>query len=604
MNRTQLSVALSLACVTLTAGPVAAQAPSQFAQVPVEFQGDWVAAQATCDAPVRFRVEVTKLTLVNGADSQSFGGVEMAGPGYWGPDYKGIEAVAFAEFNGDQPVIATFNLNEKKGVAQVGFAQVTPRAPPNSPSAALNARTQKLNLTKRFPLHQVPLKKCPARAASAQTANQPATQSAASAAARPAGAASSAAQPRAQAASICGGQPSCDEVPGFAAVITDFRTSVYDQSTRVVSATIRFENKGTRPLLLGYVANAGVAIDEQGNRYTIGSAANVRGIAPIAGGEFDPKFSVQPGQAADTRFEFSWRWNGRDIIGRRAWDLELTVREVNEVAPGQYRFGQEHVLEFKGLSPAAMTSAAPAGGAIATVPGGTAPTGAASAAAASTGAAPATPTPIARPAQIPSNEPDACEGKATCSDAGPFVAEIVNVTTTRFNAARPWHTVALNVRFRNKTTEPITLGYVAGSGVLIDDLGNRYAPSTAPDDAKGIGRVQANRADPQFVLRPGETRAATFGLARVMRGTPNAAVIGSSYTFDVSIAQLEVLYNGQQVRTVREHSMTFPGFAVSGPGAASTAAAPSGASAGAPTADEIKKAGEAIRNIFRGRGQK
>ena len=133
----------------------------------------------------------------------------------------------------------------------------------------------------------------------------------------------------------------------------------------------------------------------------------------------------------------------------------------------------------------------------------------------------------------------------------------------------------------------------------IDELGNRYAPSAAPDDAKGIGRVQANRADPQFVLRPGETRAATFGQARVMRGTPNAAVIGSSYTFDISIAQLEVLYNGQQVRTVREHSMTFPNFTP----AASGAAAAAGAPAGGPDAEDIKKAGEAIRNIFRGRGK-
>ena len=39
-------------------------------------------------------------------------------------------------------------------------------------------------------------------------------------------------------------------------------------------------------------------------------------------------------------------------------------------------------------------------------------------------------------------------------------------------------------------------------------------------------------------------------------------MIGSSYTFDVSIAQLEVIYNGQQVRTVREHTMTFPNFAL------------------------------------------
>jgi hypothetical protein len=155
MNRTLRSVACGLVYLVLSPAPAAAQ-------VPVEFQGDWVAAQSACDAPVRFRVEAAKLTLLNGADSQSFGDVEMAGPAYWGPDYKGgIEAVAFAEFSGDQPVIATFNASGKKGVAQLEFGQPTPG--PGPALAALNARYQKLNLVKRFPINKVPLKKCPAR---------------------------------------------------------------------------------------------------------------------------------------------------------------------------------------------------------------------------------------------------------------------------------------------------------------------------------------------------------------------------------------------------------------------------------------------------------
>jgi hypothetical protein len=46
--------------------------------------------------------------------------------------------------------------------------------------------------------------------------------------------------------------------------------------------------------------------------------------------------------------------------------------------------------------------------------------------------------------------------------------------------------------------------------------------------------------------------------------TGNTLVIGSKYSFDVSIAHLEVLYNGQQVRTVREHSLTFADFGLGG----------------------------------------
>jgi hypothetical protein len=400
--------------------------------------------------------------------------------------------------------------------------------------------------------------------------------------------------------SVCPAGRLCDEVPSFAAAITDFKASQYDQSTKAVSATVRFVNKTNRPLILGYVRNASVAINEAGNRYTIEQPANVRGIAEIAGGQFDPKFTVQPGQAADARFEFWWRWDGRAIIGQRAWDIDLTIREVNEIAPGQYRFGQEHALQFKGVSVGNMTSAAPAGGSLATVSGAAAPSSAPAAT-----PAPASP---AAPAQVQANLPDACAGRIRCFDAGPFSAEILTATATREQGSRPWHTVSMNMRFTNKSNAPIILAYVVPSGVLIDDLGNRYTPAGTPNDAKGIGKVQARSADPQFVLRPGESRQATLGQVRVMRGTPTATVIGSSYTFNVSIAELEVIYNGQQVRTVREHTMTFPSFALTG-GAGATAAAPAGngaapAAGTAETAENIKKAGEAIRGLFGNKGKK
>jgi len=395
---------------------------------------------------------------------------------------------------------------------------------------------------------------CPAPVTPALIARAKGAPAAAAQNARGAAPAPAAARPP----SLCApNQPGCDDVGGFAARVTDFRTSQYNQNTKVVSATIRFVNKTTRPLILGYVRNSAIAINEAGNRYAASSPDNVRGMSEIAGAQFDPKFTVQPGQASDTRVEMAWRWDGREIIGQRTWNMDMTVREVSEVAPGQYRFGQEHALQFKALVPGGAGVATPAGGALSQVPAGGAPAPAAS-------ATPAAATPAAAPAQVAANLPDACGGKAGCYDAGPFVAEIVNTVATREQAARPWHTVRLNLRFRNKTNEPVILGYMSGTAVLIDDLGNRYAPSTAPEDAKGIGKVAARSADPQFALRPGEARNATFGQARVMRGTPNAAIVGTKYTFDISIAQLEVLSNGQQIRTVREHSLSFPSFTVGG----------------------------------------
>ncbi|MES1260206.1 MAG: hypothetical protein ABUS49_00620, partial [Acidobacteriota bacterium] len=253
----------------------------------------------------------------------------------------------------------------------------------------------------------------------------------------------------APATSACSGKRYCDEVNSFAAIVTDFRPSTYDTSTRLVSATVRFLNKTDRPLILGYVRNSGVAVDEQGNRYVLASPQNVRGIAEITGGrDFDPKFIVQPNQTADARFEFSWKWNGRDVIGQLAWDVDLTVREVNEVAPGQYRFGQEHALQFKALPGRNATSAVPA------------------------------PAPVAPPQGTPAGpppppEPDACSGRSRCYDAGPFVAEIVQGSLTREGNFAD-RVVRLNVRFRNKTNEPLVLAYVARTSVLSDNFGKRF----------------------------------------------------------------------------------------------------------------------------------
>ena len=149
------------ACLALFAVTIVPGIPIAVAQntVPAQFHGTWVAGNATCDSPVRVQVAALVLTLVNGNDSAALGGIEMAGPGYFPPGYRGIEAVLFTEFSGHQPAVMTFNAGEKKGVAQMAFASMTPRKG-NAQLDALNARIAKLNLAKRFPINNVPLKKC------------------------------------------------------------------------------------------------------------------------------------------------------------------------------------------------------------------------------------------------------------------------------------------------------------------------------------------------------------------------------------------------------------------------------------------------------------
>ncbi|MFN8009572.1 MAG: hypothetical protein U0V70_21570 [Terriglobia bacterium] len=132
-------------------------APPSSDVVPAQFFGDYVPATGTCDSPVRFQVEGTKVTLINGKDSATFG--DLAIPtSYFGPDYSGISTVLVPEINGnDPPFNVYFNYNEKKGVTWVDI--YTPG--PASPHAVLAAmQTAHKKLAERFPLNQMPLKKC------------------------------------------------------------------------------------------------------------------------------------------------------------------------------------------------------------------------------------------------------------------------------------------------------------------------------------------------------------------------------------------------------------------------------------------------------------
>jgi hypothetical protein len=156
------STKLIFACAAALTGFVAPPATAQSGPVPAEWQGTWVPVKAACDSPARVVITADRLTLMNGNDKQAIGGIEMAGPGYWGPDYRGIEAVLITEFDGQQPVVAVFNAGEKKGIAQVSFAPVQPGGAGNALLTAYNKRITELNLAKRFPLHEVSLKKCAA----------------------------------------------------------------------------------------------------------------------------------------------------------------------------------------------------------------------------------------------------------------------------------------------------------------------------------------------------------------------------------------------------------------------------------------------------------
>lgn len=332
------------------------------------------------------------------------------------------------------------------------------------------------------------------------------------------------------AAPACAGKPSCLENPSFAVSVSDFRTSVSGRY-RVATATLRFSNRLPKPLILGYVNGSGVVTDDQGNRYTIG-ANGVRGIGVVGGSTVDGKFALEPGEESEARFEFVWE-PGRAVIGTR-FDMDLAVREIDTIPGNQYRLGKERVLHF--TSPGAQVAAA----------GATSPPGATPAPApiAATTAAAATPI-----------EADPCKDLPHCVAAGQFIVQVVGVTPQGGPRDRH-HQLALQLRFRNVSAQPVVLGYQATTSVATDNLGNRYIwgrPGTHDTSASGIGTVTARAAEASFALAPGQSREATF---RTIRYNSLGKPLGMAWVYDVVVTQLEILPS-QQVRALRDHSLHF-----------------------------------------------
>jgi hypothetical protein len=149
---------------------------------------------------------------------------------------------------------------------------------------------------------------------------------------------------------------------------------------------------------------------------------------------------------------------------------------------------------------------------------------------------------------------DACAGKRSCDSTKLFSAEIVQLTGSVIGGRH--HLVRMNIRFHNLTNHPITLAYVTGSSMSVDNLGNTYGwgrPSTHDVSTQGIGIVEGRKADTQFQLDPGESREAVFS---VIRYNSARSQLGTSFNYNTTIAELQK--QGTAVNVVKQYSLRFP----------------------------------------------
>jgi hypothetical protein len=343
--------------------------------------------------------------------------------------------------------------------------------------------------------------------------------------------------------------------------MVDFRASLA-AARKVLTATLRFENKTNRPVILGYVPGSGLATDERGNRYATVDT-DVRGIGLVSR-TVDAKFVLQPGQRSDARFTFIWD-AGRTAYGT-AFDAEIVVREIVDQGNNQVTLGAEYPLRLTGLVDGARAGAAPAPAASP-----------ASSAAPAPGATPTVPA-------APATSVDRCAGSTRpCFDSGAFTATVTGFAGSVIGNRH--HQVRINVEIRNNTDQPLVLAYKQGTNTGIDNLGNRYGygrPGTADNSVEGIGMMVPGRTvNASFQLAPRAARSAVFSVIRYESGPKPA---GTTWAFDTVIAELRPLPNGTQTELVRDHSVHLVDLRVGG--------------GVAPGANTIKDTADKIRGIF------
>lgn len=183
---------------------------------------------------------------------------------------------------------------------------------------------------------------------------------------------------------------------------------------------------------------------------------------------------------------------------------------------------------------------------------------------------------------------DPCEGLQRCASGGPFIAQVLSLIPQGGPQDRH-HSLKMQVRLRNISTQPIVLGYKSGSNSATDNLGNAYVygrPGTHDTSFSGIGLVTGRQADPSFVLQPGEARNATFSVIRFNSGGKE---LGTAWAYDVVIDLLEILPS-KQIRTASEYSLHFDNL---------SAGMPSVTSPAATAPPDLEKAVEDIRNLFK-----
>jgi hypothetical protein len=159
--------------------------------------------------------------------------------------------------------------------------------------------------------------------------------------------------------------------------------------------------------------------------------------------------------------------------------------------------------------------------------------------------------PVAASAPAVAPPPTVCGSTPNCAEANDFAVMITNFRTSDL---RGYKMLDVVVRFRNKTANPLVLGYVQGSGGAVDEKGNRYSVYGG-NGVRGIGQVSGNSFDPKFTLPAGGVGDAQFELAWY----PGQQIYGFTFMLDLTVDEINS-YEGNQHSLGGEFPLHFEGL--------------------------------------------
>ena len=351
----------------------------------------------------------------------------------------------------------------------------------------------------------------------------------------------------AQAADPCEGRPHCQNLGPFTATVVGVNVTRQDSTTAYqgVHTTVRFTNTGSKPLVLAYRDKTSAVSDNNGLAYRWSSKATGMGL--VTRDNADPQFQLAPGDSREASFDGVLQYSLRRQVAGNVFQHDITLVQLAVAGPQQVREVRDFALRFPQLR---ATSGARAG-----VSGGTAmaPPSTPPPQAATVGLPPA---PATAPPAVAAS--DGCGGAAACQVQGPVQASVVGVNVTDSGGVTAYHTVRTTLRFRNLSDQPLILGYRNKSGAVSDNNGHVYRWSSK---AAGIGLVDANVADPQFRLAPGEARDATF--ESTLQYSTRRTVPGNVFQHDLTVALLQIV-GPSQVRATSDLAFSFPNLQAGG----------------------------------------